>query len=71
MLHAERLANMRNALKQWQQRTGDPAEPETEEIYRLEVGIAHPEGGKNTENSEYQSNVELMLRWMRERPFVQ
>ncbi len=68
---AERLVKMRMALMEWQHRTGDPAEPESEEVYRIEVGVAHPEGGKNTENAEYQSNVELMLRWMRERPFVQ
>jgi len=67
---SERLVKMRTALQEWQQRTGDPAEPETEEVYRIETGVAHPEGGKNTENEVYKANAELMLRWMKERPLV-
>jgi arylsulfatase A-like enzyme len=68
--HAERLAAMRSALLHWQSETGDVAQPESEDIYRLEVGATHAEGGKNTENDEYRRNVETMLRWMTERPLV-
>ncbi len=68
--HSDRLKAMREALKNWQQQSGDPAEPETEAVYRIEVGANHAEGGKQAENDQYKANVELMLRWMTERPLV-
>jgi uncharacterized sulfatase len=63
-----RLGQMRKALREWQSATGDPSAPESEAIYRTEVEQPHAEGGRNTENAVYQANVELMLRWMNERP---
>ena len=63
-----RLGQMRKALREWQAATGDPSAPESEAIYRTEVEQPHAEGGRNTENAVYQANVELMLRWMNERP---
>jgi hypothetical protein len=66
--HAMRLGQMRQALREWQAATGDPSAPESEAIYRVEVEQPHAEGGRNTENAVYQANVELMLRWMNERP---
>ena len=68
--HSDRLKAMREALKSWQQQSGDPAEPETEAVYRIEVGANHAEGGKQAENEQYKANVELMLKWMTERPLV-
>ncbi|MEQ1828794.1 MAG: sulfatase, partial [Pirellula sp.] len=69
-VHSPRLASMRTALVQWQQRTGDKAETETEEVYRAEVSTDHAEGAKKKGNVQYHANVELMLRWMKERPLV-
>ncbi len=65
---SERVTQMRTALVYWQKRTGDIAKPESEEVYKAEVNAAHAEGGKNKNMSVYQSNVDLMLRWMKERP---
>ena len=64
------LDGMRQALREWQVRTGDPADVETEEVYRLETSAQHPEGGKNQAGEVYRRNVETMLRWRRERPLV-
>jgi hypothetical protein len=61
---------MRAALADWQTRTGDPATPESEAVYRIEVAGQHPEGGKGQANEIYQRNVETMLRWQTEKPFV-
>ena len=68
--HASVLAEMRAALADWQTRTGDPATPESEAVYRIEVAGQHPEGGKGQANEIYQRNVETMLRWQTEKPFV-
>jgi len=68
--HASTLQKMRSAMSDWQGRTGDTAEVETEDVYRIETGVVHAEGGKNTENPQYKSNVELMLLWMKERPLA-
>lgn len=68
--HQSELKRLRNELRAWQVRTMDPAEPESEEVYRLEVESKHAEAGKNTEDKQYQDNVQLMLRWMREKPLV-
>jgi arylsulfatase A-like enzyme len=65
---SNRLAKMRAVLVDWQTRTGDIATTESEEVYKIEVGAVHAETGKNKAASVYQSNVDLMLRWMKERP---
>ena len=51
------LEEMRAAFRDWQVRTGDPGKPESEDVYRIEVAAPHAEGGKNTENVQYQKNV--------------
>jgi arylsulfatase A-like enzyme len=68
--HAAVLVEMRQALRDWQARTGDPADVETEEVYRIETTAQHPGGGKNQAGEIYRRNVETMLRWRRERPLV-
>ncbi|MCX7400227.1 MAG: sulfatase-like hydrolase/transferase [Planctomycetales bacterium] len=68
--HQSRLETMRTAFRDWQKRTGDPGVPESEDIYKIEVGAKHLEGGKNADNTRYKNNVELMLKWNTERPFV-
>ena len=68
--HQSRLETMRTAFRDWQERTGDPGVPESEDVYRIEVGAKHLEGGKNADNTQYKNNVELMLKWNTERPFV-
>ena len=68
--HAAVLSEMRAALADWQARTSDPATPESEAVYRIEVAGQHPEGGKGKANEIYQRNVETMLRWQTEKPFV-
>ena len=62
------LAEMRAALDDWRRRTGDPGKPETEEIYRAETGTTHAEGGRQSDNPQFGRNVELMLRWLKEKP---
>lgn len=64
------LEEMRAAFRDWQVRTGDPGKPESEDVYRIEAAAPHAEGGKNTENVQYQKNVELMIQWNKEKPFV-
>ena len=68
--HRSRLETMRTAFRDWQKRTNDPGVPESEEIYKSEVGAKHLEGGKNADNTQFKNNVELMLKWNTERPFV-
>ena len=65
-----RLETMRTAFRDWQQRTGDPGVPESADVYKSEVGAKHLEGGKNADNTQFKNNVELMLKWNTERPFV-
>jgi hypothetical protein len=61
---------MRTAFRDWQERTGDPGVPESEDIYKIEVGAKHLEGDKNADNAQYKNNVELMLKWISEKPFM-
>jgi arylsulfatase A-like enzyme len=68
--HQSRLEKMRTAFRDWQKRTGDPGIPESEDVYKIEVGAKHLEGGKNADNAQYKNNVELMLKWMSEKPFM-
>ena len=68
--HQSRLGTMRTAFRDWQKRTGDPGVPESEDVYKIEVGAKHLEGGKNADNAQYKNNVELMLKWISEKPFM-
>ena len=65
---ADVLAEMRTALTEWRQRTGDPGKPESEAVYRAETGTTHAEGGRQSDNPQFGRNVELMLRWLKEKP---
>jgi hypothetical protein len=69
--YASELQRMKKALSEWQTRTLDPATPESEDVYRIEVMGRHAEAGRNSSDSQYHRNVELMLRWMHERPLNQ
>jgi arylsulfatase A-like enzyme len=66
--HVEQLSRMRTALREWQIQTNDPAKPESEDVYRTEVMAKHREAGRQATAEQYLNNVELMLRWMKERP---
>ena len=68
--HQARLEKMRTAFRDWQKRTGDSGVPESEDVYKTEVGAKHLEGGKNADNTQYKNNVALMLKWMSEKPFM-
>jgi arylsulfatase A-like enzyme len=68
--YSERLIRMRSVLSDWQSATGDLAQPESEDVYRIETAARHQEAGKNSAEDQYHRNVELMLRWMKERPPV-
>jgi arylsulfatase A-like enzyme len=70
-MYASELQRMKNALNQWQTRTQDPATPESNEVYRIEVMGRRAEAGRNSSDEQYHRNVELMLRWMTERPLNQ
>lgn len=69
-VHRDRLSVMDTALSDWQRATGDLAETESLEVYRLEVEAKHLEAGNHSENEQYKANVDLMLRWHHERPLV-
>ena len=64
--HQERLREMRAALVDWQESTGDLCEPESAEIYEVEVAAAR--GGRGADAEVYNRNVELMRKWRTERP---
>ena len=66
--HRTQLLKMRAALRDWQQRTGDPCRPEPRDVYLAEVRAAAGGTGKKPNADVYQNNVDLMLRWMEERP---
>lgn len=68
--HVTELASLRKQLQLWQQTTGDPFQPESEQVYESEVNTNHTEGGKNTTTETYQSNAQLMKKWRTEKPFV-
>jgi hypothetical protein len=69
-VHRARLSVMDTALSDWQRATGDLADTESLEVYRLEVEAKHLEAGNHSENEQYKANVDLMLRWHHERPLV-
>ena len=67
---AKKLGELRQSMKEWLEKIGDPIEIESEEVYGLEAGAEHLEGGKGNRTPQYQRNLELMKRWRTERPFV-
>ena len=67
--HAAALVDHRAALEEWIVRTDDKGRtPEPEEMYLDYIGDERPEGGKGNRNGTFQKNVELMLRWTKEKP---
>lgn len=66
----EVLERLRNMLIEWQVRTGDNHGIESPEVYDLEAGAEHLEGGKGNRTKVYQENLDLMKRWRTERPYV-
>jgi sucrose-6-phosphate hydrolase SacC (GH32 family) len=68
--HAATLRSLREELAAWQERTGGPTPPENAEVYAIETGSGHVEGGKVHQNPEYLANVALMNRWRSEKPFA-
>jgi hypothetical protein len=67
---ATRLSSMKEALMNWQERTADQIEPESEDVYRIEIDATRSKNGKQAENQQYNSNIDLMIKWSRERPLV-
>ncbi|MFM2220061.1 MAG: hypothetical protein RL240_4379, partial [Planctomycetota bacterium] len=61
---------LRAMLIEWQERTGDNHGIESQEVYDLEAGAEHLEGGKGNRTPVYQENLDLMKRWRTERPYV-
>ena len=67
--HAATLAELRDALAAWIQRTDDQGRtPEPEEVYLNYIHDERPEGGRGNRNEVFERNVELMLRWAKEKP---
>lgn len=67
--HAVELIRHRKALEAWITRTDDKGlSPESEEVYRNYVLDDRPEGGRGNRNEVFERNVELMLKWAKEKP---
>ncbi len=67
--HAAQLARHRKALDDWMTRTDDKGRtPEPEEVYLNYIRDERPEGGRGNRNEVFEKNVELMLRWSKEKP---
>ncbi|MFM8728065.1 MAG: sulfatase, partial [Planctomycetaceae bacterium] len=62
------LREMRSALRNWQNSTGDPCQPEPKDVYLAEVNAAAGNTGKRPNADVFSQNVQLMLKWMQERP---
>ena len=63
------LAEHRRALDEWISTTDDHGRaPEPEAVYLNYVYDERPEGGRAPRNPVFETNVQLMLRWTRERP---
>lgn len=70
--HASALREHRTQLESWIQRTDDRgATLESEEVYLNYAYDDRPEGGKGNANPVFDANVQLMLRWAKERPMQQ
>lgn len=66
---AATLAGHRKALEDWMVRCDDKGRtPEPEEVYLNYVHDDRPEGGRGNRNEVFDKNVELMLRWSKEKP---
>ena len=66
---AAQLARHRKALDDWMARTDDKGRaPEPEEIYLNYIHDERPEGGRGNRNEVFEKNIELMLRWSKEKP---
>jgi arylsulfatase A-like enzyme len=67
--HTAALARHRAALEDWIRRTDDRGRvAEPEDVYLDYVADDRPEGGRNQRNEVFQRNIELMLRWAKEKP---
>lgn len=67
--HAAELARHRKTLESWITRTEDRGRtPEPEEVYLNYIGDDRPESGRGNRNDAFNQNVELMLRWAKEKP---
>ena len=67
--HVDALNEHRRLLEDWIRRTEDRGRtPEPEEIYLHYVGDDRPEAGRNNRNDVFEHNIELMLRWAKEKP---
>lgn len=67
--HAGTLSKHRKALDDWMTRTDDKGrKPEPEEVYLNYIHDERPEGGRGNHNEVFEKNVELMLRWAKEKP---
>lgn len=66
--YASQLQTMRAALIAWKKRTSDPCRPEPEDVYITEMNAIYQSGGKQAEPPQFRANVNLMQRWLKERP---
>jgi arylsulfatase A-like enzyme len=67
--HAAQLARHRKALDDWMTRTDDRGRtPEPEKVYLNYIHDVRPEGGRGNRNEVFEKNIELMLRWSKEKP---
>ena len=67
--HTTTLTRHRQALDDWMLRFDDHGRtPEPEEIYLNYLSDERPEGGRNARNEILENNIQLMLRWTREKP---
>jgi arylsulfatase A-like enzyme len=63
------LTEHRRALDEWISTTDDHGRtPEPEAVYLNYVYDERPEGGRAPRNPVFETNVQLMLRWAKERP---
>ena len=63
------LGEHRRALDQWISTTDDHGrKPEPEEVYLNYIYDNRPEGGRGQRNPVFETNVQLMLRWTKEKP---
>lgn len=66
--YTSQLQKMRAALVAWQKRSQDPCRPEPQDVYLTEMNAIYPAGGRQAEPAQFRENVNLMLRWLKERP---
>ena len=68
-VHTTTLTRHRQALDDWMLRTDDKGRtPEPEEIYLNNLADERPENGRNARNETLENNIQLMLRWTKEKP---